>query len=223
MFPPCLAPSCVRRQSLHLLLACVSLCLFGSSVYAQSNVSGAPVARLVTGNSSRAIIARNYQPLRVTTTRATLTATARAATTRPFISASVAFATSDEKRAFDLINNARRASGLAPLALDTELCRLARLHSGDMATNNFFDHHNPEGLDAAGRARQEGVRGWRALGENIALNQGYDDPADFAVERWLKSAKHRANISNAAWTHTGIGVARAADGTFYFTQVFIVR
>lgn len=219
MFPPRLAPSCVRRQSLHLLLACVSLVLLGNSTYAQSN---APVARLVTGNGSRAIIARNYQPLRATTARATLS-TARAATARTSVSASVAFATSDEKRAFELINNARRANGLAPLALDTELCRVARLHSGDMAANNFFNHHNPEGLDAAGRARQEGVSGWRALGENIALNQGYEDPAEFAVERWLKSAKHRANLTNAAWTHTGIGVARAADGTFYFTQVFIVR
>jgi uncharacterized protein YkwD len=162
------------------------------------------------------MVARNYQPLRVATTRATLSA-------RPTKTASVAFATGDEKRAFDLINNVRRASGLAPLALDADLCRLARLHSGDMATNNFFNHHNPEGLDAAGRARQEGVRGWRALGENIALNQGYDNPADFAVERWMKSAKHRANLANASWTHTGIGVARAADGTFYFTQVFMVR
>jgi uncharacterized protein YkwD len=73
----------------------------------------------------------------------------------------------------------------------------------------------------ADRARAAGIRGWQVLGENIAYNQGYDDPSGFAVQRWMGSAMHRANILNGQFTRTGIGVARAADGSIYFTQVFM--
>ena len=62
---------------------------------------------------------------------------------------------------------------------------------------------------------------WGALGENIAFNQGFDDPSAFAVQRWMGSSKHRANILSSQFTRTGIGVARAADGSIYFTQVFM--
>ena len=73
----------------------------------------------------------------------------------------------------------------------------------------------------ADRARAAGIRGWRVLGENIAYNQGFDDPSGFAVERWMGSSMHRANILNSQFTRSGIGVARAADGSIYFTQVFM--
>jgi uncharacterized protein YkwD len=61
------------------------------------------------------------------------------------------------------------------------------------------------------------------LAENIALNQGYDDPAEFAVEGWMNSPKHRSNILYPRFNRSAIGIARAADGTVYFTQVFISR
>ena len=73
------------------------------------------------------------------------------------------------------------------------------------------------------RASETGVTGWSAIAENIAYNAGYDDPAAFAVERWLLSTKHRENILRDEFTHSGIGVARAADGRVYFTQVFVTR
>jgi uncharacterized protein YkwD len=71
------------------------------------------------------------------------------------------------------------------------------------------------------RARAQGIRGWKALGENIAYNQGYDDPAGFVAERWMISHKHRENLLNARWTRSAIGVAIAQDGRVFFTQVFI--
>lgn len=132
-------------------------------------------------------------------------------------------ATSDEQHALNLINAQRQARGERPLVLDAGLMRLARLHSQNMAREDFFDHIDPNGRDAVGRASSLGIRGWRALGENIAYNQNFDDPAAFAVQRWMGSPKHRDNILNSMFTHTGLGVARSADGRVYFTQVFIMR
>ncbi len=130
-------------------------------------------------------------------------------------------ASSLERRAFDLVNAERNARGEAPLVWDAELSRMARQHSMDMARSGFLDHRGPDGRDMADRARAMGIRGWRVLGENIAFNQGFDDPSAFAVQRWMGSTQHRANILNGQFTRTGIGVARAADGSIYFTQVFM--
>ena len=132
-------------------------------------------------------------------------------------------ATGDERRAFDLINAERRARGRSPLVIDGELTRMARYHSENMARRGFFNHVDRDGLDLTGRASVLGISGWRALGENIAYNQGYDDPTAFAVERWMISDKHRENILNREFTHAGLGIARAADGRVFFTQVFMTR
>ena len=130
-------------------------------------------------------------------------------------------ASSLERRAFDLINSERAKNGLPPLVWDGELCRMARLHSEKMARLNFFDHEGPDG-DLPQRARESGVR-WRSLAENIALNQGYNDPVGLAVDQWMHSSGHRANILRGIFTHSAVGIARAADGRIYLTQVFIMR
>ena len=132
-------------------------------------------------------------------------------------------ATSMEMRVFELINEQRAANGEPLLVWDAELCRMAREHSEKMVRLDFINHVGPDGLDMVARAHANGISGWRALGENIAYNQGFDDPAAFAVERWMKSTKHRSNILRAQFTHSAIGIARAADGGVFFTQVFITR
>ena len=132
-------------------------------------------------------------------------------------------ATSDERRAFDLINVERQRRGLRPLVWDGALTRIARYHSENMARDGVLNHVDGDGLDLRGRAEVLGLRGWRALGENIAYNQGYSDPTAFAVERWMVSEKHRENILNGEFTHAGIGIARASDGRVFFTQVFMER
>jgi uncharacterized protein YkwD len=135
--------------------------------------------------------------------------------------ASFAGASGLERRAFELINAARRQRGESPLQWDAELSQLARQHSLSMARSGALGHTGPDGRGMAERARDMGIRGWQVLGENVAFNQGFDDPSAFAVERWMGSSKHRANILNRQFTRTGIGVARAADGSIYFTQVFV--
>ena len=128
-----------------------------------------------------------------------------------------------EKRAFEQTNIVRVKNGLAPLAWDGEICRMARIHSENMSRQGFFSHITPEGLRLRERARLVGILRYAVLGENIAFNQGYDDPGAFAVERWMQSEKHRANILSPEFRAMAIGSFVAADGSVYLTQTFITR
>lgn len=210
-------PLSIAAARVARLASCAALLFFAllisiGSTSAQTQANR-PVARLITGTprTSRHIPV-NYSHPTARRNSAIATITTGAMTT-----------TGDEQRTFEMINARRRASDLEPLVLDAELCRMARLHSQRMAGESFFAHAGADGLEAPERARALGITGWRALGENIAYNQGFDDPAAFAVERWMVSTKHRENITSRTFTHTGLGVARAADGRIFFTQVFMTR
>ena len=61
---------------------------------------------------------------------------------------------------------------------------------------------------------------YKAAAENVADNQGYNDPATQAVQGWLKSDGHRRNIEGQ-YNLTGIGIALNANGEYYFTQIFV--
>ena len=128
-----------------------------------------------------------------------------------------------ERRTFDLINQERETRGLRPLVWSEDVAQVARLHSRNMAQNNFFSHRGLDGLMVNDRAEQVGLFDWRAIGENIAFNRGYDQPVELAVEKWLESPSHRQNLLNKSWVETGVGVAVSQDGSYYFTQVFILR
>jgi uncharacterized protein YkwD len=206
--PPGLRARCAARATLALA-ALAALFIAGSASDARAQ-SGAPrpVARMIGSSGPRPMLA---SPARCSA-RASFVATSSAPAPNSF-----------ERRAFELVNEERRERGQQPLVWDAELSRLARQHSENMARRNFFSHTDPEGLDTADRAAVGGVCGWRAIAENIAYNQGFDDPVGFAVERWMQSPKHRENILRTAFTHAGIGVSRAADGRVYLTQVFVAR
>jgi uncharacterized protein YkwD len=92
-----------------------------------------------------------------------------------------------------------------------------------MVRLGYFAHETPDGLHLRDRAHAVGIAHFHVLGENIAYNQGFDDPGAFAVERWLRSPGHRANILNAEFQQSAIGVFVAPDGTVYLTQEFIAR
>jgi uncharacterized protein YkwD len=175
-----------------------------------------PVARLISSSSTEV-------PARVRERLIARASVPSASGARSYNSIAAVAATGEERRAFDLINAERQRRGLRPLVWDGSLTRLARYHSENMARGQFLNHVDRDGLDLKGRAEVLGLHGWRALGENIAYNQGYSDPTAFAVERWMISEKHRENILNGDYTHAAVGMARASDGTYYFTQVFMMR
>ncbi|MEO7971219.1 MAG: CAP domain-containing protein [bacterium] len=132
-------------------------------------------------------------------------------------------ATTIERTAFDKTNEARVQNGLQPLAWDPLLCKMARMHSEDMARRGYFAHETPEGLEPKDRGRALGLLHFRVLAENIAFNKGFADPGAFAVERWMTSGGHRANILYIGFQSSAIGSYVAADGSVYVTQVFLTR
>ncbi|MBK8150313.1 MAG: CAP domain-containing protein [Acidobacteria bacterium] len=128
-----------------------------------------------------------------------------------------------EKQAFALINRRRAEAGLTEMAWSDDVAKVARLHSENMASLNFFGHRGADGKMVDERADQLGVKRWRAIGENIAYSRGYDDPMTLSVEKWMLSNGHRENLLNPRWKESGIGISVTADGTFYVTQVFLER
>jgi len=129
-----------------------------------------------------------------------------------------------ERQAFDLLNKRRIENGLQPVIWSDEVARVARIHSQNMAKNNFFSHQGLDGLMVDKRADSFGLKNWRRIGENIAYNRGYANPVEYAVLRWMQSATHRENLLSDKWKESGVGVAIAPDGkTYYFTQVFMLR
>jgi uncharacterized protein YkwD len=128
-----------------------------------------------------------------------------------------------EKRAFEQTNVVRVKNGLPALTWDADVCRMARTHSVSMSRLNYFAHVTPDGLRLRDRARVAGILQFSLLGENIAYNQGYEDPGAFAVERWMESPKHRANILSSEFRAMAVGSFIAPDGSIYLTQTFITR
>lgn len=128
-----------------------------------------------------------------------------------------------ERKVFKLLNAERRARGLQSLEWNNEVAGVARLHSQNMADKGFFSHRGSDGSMVDDRADRMGLGGWKMIGENIAYMKGYDDPASLAVEKWMESTAHRNNLLGPTWKESAVGVAITKDGTYYMTQVFLLR
>jgi len=126
-----------------------------------------------------------------------------------------------EQRVHRLINEQRTRAKLPPLAWHEQVAQAARDHSKNMAERDFFDHHDPRLGDVDKRLTRFRIP-WRACGENIFVLAGYSNPAQVAVQGWMESPGHRANILTAEFTHAGVGVYyRKRDKHYYLTQIFI--
>jgi uncharacterized protein YkwD len=128
-----------------------------------------------------------------------------------------------EKTAFALLNQKRAENNLTSLEWSEQVAKIARIHSENMAKHKFFNHRGKDGLMVDDRADSLGISKWQAIGENIAFNCGYENPVEFAVQRWMLSPSHRENILNNRWRESAVGVAIGDDGSYYFTQVFLLR
>lgn len=128
-----------------------------------------------------------------------------------------------EKIAFALLNQRRAENNISALEWSDQVARIARIHSQNMAKYKFFNHRGIDGSMVDDRAFDSGIKNWEAIGENIAFNCGYENPVEFAVERWMLSASHRENLLSRRWQESAVGVAIGDDGSYYFTQVFLLR
>jgi len=120
------------------------------------------------------------------------------------------------------VNAVRARAGLVPLARETALDAVAREHSEDMATRHYFAHETPEGLTPPDRLARGGIEGITLAGENVGLTSR-GDPNREILDGWLQSPAHRHNLLMPAFNATGIGIARAADGTLFYTQLYVTR
>lgn len=123
-----------------------------------------------------------------------------------------------ERRMFDLVNEHRARSGLPALRYDPLVSEIARSHSRQMANGDVRFGHR--GFHARARAVRIFRRsGW--ISENVAVN-GFDRPVSppMAMKGLLGSRKHRRNIEGE-YLLTGVGVARAPNGAYYYTQLFV--
>ncbi|MCF3943639.1 CAP domain-containing protein [Oceanobacillus alkalisoli] len=119
-----------------------------------------------------------------------------------------------EAEVVELTNAERAKQGLAPLQIDTELSKVARDKSKDMATNGYFDHNSPVHGSPFDMMKSYGIN-YSTAGENIA--KGQRSPEE-VVNGWMNSPGHRANIMNGNFTHIGVGFVEQGN---HWTQMFI--
>lgn len=129
------------------------------------------------------------------------------------------------ERAIHEVTNERRCRhGRSALSVDHHLAMIAREHSRDMATNDFFAHESPANESTADRYDRADYE-WRRCGENISykhptsLRDARAIATEF-VEGWLDSPGHRENLLGSDWAVEGIGVYCCSDGHVYATQNF---
>lgn len=120
-----------------------------------------------------------------------------------------------EEEVVRLVNIERQKEGLAPLTHSSELSKVARAKSQDMANNNYFSHNSPTYGDPFAMMGSFGIQ-YRTAGENIA--KGYSS-AESVVRGWMNSSGHRANILNPSFGKIGVGYVKV-NGTTYWTQMF---
>jgi uncharacterized protein YkwD len=126
-----------------------------------------------------------------------------------------------EQTIFEATNRFRGEHYLAPLVRDDGLGRFARSRSEDMARRHYFAHTEPGGKGVFTLLREAGIDyGYAA--ENIHMSRGVSraEAAETAMRGWINSPGHRANMLAKQPTHLGVGVAQAANGAYYSTQVF---
>ncbi|MGE5549384.1 MAG: CAP domain-containing protein [Bacteroidota bacterium] len=124
--------------------------------------------------------------------------------------------TADENYILQQVNAERAKAGLAPLQIDYRLVQTARAKSRDMIQNGYFGHQSPTLGSPFDQMRAAGIT-YRTAGENIAGNSS----AAGAMQAWMNSPGHRANILNGSFTKIGIGVVNGGPYGKMLTQQFI--
>jgi uncharacterized protein YkwD len=118
------------------------------------------------------------------------------------------------------VNRFRSEEHLIVLTRDPALDAVARAHSEDMAARQFFSHQSPEGHNWVDRLQRFGIDGFSMAGENVGMTNR-PNPNQEILQGWLTSPAHRENLTARPFNATGIGIARAPDGTFFYTQLYL--
>ena len=128
--------------------------------------------------------------------------------------------TSESKINFHFTNAFRVYHKLKPYTWDENAADAARLHSADMATNNYFNHTGLDGRNMGDRMSAQGIK-WMSCAENIHAGSSLGVKA---YNNWVNSSGHRKNLLGSC-THMGVGFAynKNSEYKFYATQNFYSR
>ena len=118
------------------------------------------------------------------------------------------------------VNGYRGAQHLIALERDPALDAVARAHSEDMVRRAFFSHENPDGSNPVERIQATGRDDFTLAAENVGLTNR-SDPNQEILQGWIASPLHRRNLHTPPFNRTGIGIARAPDGSWYYTQLYL--
>ncbi|WP_341922869.1 CAP domain-containing protein [Polaromonas sp. YR568] len=145
----------------------------------------------------------------------------------PFSPPGAAQADDVQSRVLALVNEARAKprrcgtesfAATRPIQLSARLQAVAAAHAADMANHNYFDHAGRDGNHVEERASSGGYR-WRHIGENIAAGH---TRAEAAMQDWLGSPEHCANVMSPAYTEMGAAFAvnNSSNAGIYWVKVF---
>lgn len=119
------------------------------------------------------------------------------------------------------INDARKAAGLKPVALDDRLSTLAQQRSDDMVARGYFSHVTPEGKGYMDFLKASGIR-FKFSGEILVKNNFREElTASKAYEWFVGSPTHRAILLDPRFNLAGVGVTKDGKGYYVFTVIFI--
>ena len=120
-------------------------------------------------------------------------------------------------------NRARKARGRASLRQDSTLARIACWHNQDMLVHDYMGHKDAGRQLPSDRLAREHRRLIGTVGENVYEGEvGRQGPREWgrsAMEDWLKSPGHRANILRQSFTHLGV-CATGQESVLKATQLF---
>ncbi len=114
------------------------------------------------------------------------------------------------------INQARAQAGLPPMGLHPLLNAAAQNHVNDMVANYNYSHTGSDGSNVRQRVQRTGYGNAWASENWVSVNS----PGE-AIQWWMNSTVHRANILSGNWREYGIGVGRhPGNGQIIFVAVF---
>lgn len=125
-------------------------------------------------------------------------------------------------------NSYRRDHGLPRLEWDQPAADIAQAKTEEMYTHGYFEHTSPVTGDLAAQFLAFGGLTWerdiRAMGENIAMIDGYNDDykkASYWMDLWIDSPDHRANLLCEDYARMGVSVYQGENGSSYAAQEFL--
>jgi uncharacterized protein YkwD len=116
-----------------------------------------------------------------------------------------------------LINRKRAESSESPLVTNSQLEQAAEGHCQELIADDYFAHVSPSGETPVDRIRDTGyipsATDGYVIGENLAWGTYQLSTPQSIVSAWIASPGHLANILEAQYSETGIGVTPAVPAS----------